>query len=74
MPTVADLVDAVIAVDTHADTLAAALVAPSGVLLGQCELPATGEGIEVLLSWALTTPLAPRSCSRSKAPAATGSD
>jgi transposase len=54
MPTVADLVDAVIAVDTHADTLAAALVAPSGVLLGQCELPATGEGIEALISWALT--------------------
>jgi transposase len=53
MPTVADVVDAVIAVDTHADTLAAALVAPSGVLLGQCELPATGAGIEALIGWAL---------------------
>jgi transposase len=53
MPTVADVVDAVIAVDTHADTLAAALAAPSGVLLAQCEQPATGAGIEELIGWAL---------------------
>ena len=53
MPTVADVVDAVLGVDTHADTLAAALVAPSGVLLGRCELPATGAGIEALIGWAL---------------------
>ena len=53
MPTVADLVDAVIAVDTHADTLAAALAAPSGVVLAQCEQPATAEGIEALIGWAL---------------------
>jgi transposase len=54
MPTVADLVDAVIAVDTHADTLAAALAAPSGAMLAQGEFPATAEGIEALIGWALT--------------------
>jgi transposase len=54
MPTVADLVDAVIAVDTHADSLAAALAAPTGVVLAQCEFPATAEGIEALIGWGLT--------------------
>jgi transposase len=53
MPTVADVVDAVIGVDTHADTLAAAIAAPSGAVLAQCEVPATAAGIEELIGWSL---------------------
>jgi hypothetical protein len=73
MPTVADVVDAVIAVDTHADSLAAALAAPTGVVLAQCEFPATAEGIEALIGWGLTLALVPSWRLRSRAPAATGS-
>jgi transposase len=61
MPTVADVVDAVIAVDTHADTLAAALAAaPSGVLLAEGEFPATAAGIGQLIGWALAAAPGPR--------------
>ena len=60
MPTVADVVDAVIAVDTHADTLAAALAAPSGAVIAQREFPATGEGSQALIGWALTHDPGPR--------------
>jgi transposase len=54
MPTVADVVDAVIGVDTHADTLGAALVAPSGAVLAERDFPATGEGIDALIGWVLS--------------------
>jgi transposase len=60
MPTVADVVDAVIAIDTHADSLAAAVAAPSGVLLAQCEFPASGVEIEELIGWALAAAPGPR--------------
>jgi transposase len=60
MPTVADVVDAVIAVDTHADTLAAALGAPSGVLLGEGEFAASAAGIGELIGWALERAPGPR--------------
>jgi transposase len=60
MPTVADVVDAVIAVDTHADTLAAALAAPTGVVLAQREVAATAPGIEELIGWALDHAPGPR--------------
>jgi transposase len=53
MTTVADVVDAVIGVDTHADTLAAALASPSGAVLAQCEVPATAAGIGELIGWSL---------------------
>ena len=54
MPTVADVVDGVIAVDTHADTLAAALAAPSAAVIAEQEFAATGEGVQALIGWALT--------------------
>jgi transposase len=60
MPTVADVVDAVIGVDTHADTLAAALASPTGAVLAQCEVPATAAGIGELIGWALDQAPGPR--------------
>jgi transposase len=57
MTTVADVVDAVIGVDTHADTLAAAVAAPSGRVIDQCEVPATAAGIGELIGWSLAQQL-----------------
>ena len=54
MPTVADVVDVVVAVDTHADTLAAVVAAPSSAVVAQAEFTATAAGIEELIGWALT--------------------
>jgi transposase len=53
MPTVADVSDAVVAVDTHADTFAAVIAAPSSVIVAQGEFVASAAGIEDLISWAL---------------------
>ncbi|HET9900269.1 MAG TPA: transposase [Actinomycetes bacterium] len=39
--------------DTHADTLAVAIAAASGVILAEAEFPATGSGIEELIGFAL---------------------
>ena len=72
MTTVADVVDAVAGVDTHADTLAVAIAAPSGVVVAEAEFAATGAGIEDLIGWVVER--APRGCcSRLRGPAATGS-
>jgi len=60
MPTVADVVDAVTAVDTHADTLAAALAAPSGAVIAEAEFPAGRDGIGALIGWALQAAPGPR--------------
>jgi transposase len=54
MPTVADVVDAVVAVDTHVDTFAAVVVAPSGAALAQEQFLATAAGTEELIGWALS--------------------
>jgi len=54
MTRVADVVDAVAGVDSHADTLAVAIAAaPSGVILARGEFPATGAGIDQLIGFAL---------------------
>ena len=53
MPTVADVVDAVIGVDTHVHTLAAAIAAPCGAVMAQREVPATAAGIDELIGWSL---------------------
>ena len=60
MTTVADVVDAVIGVDTHADTLAAALASPTGAVLAQCEVAATAAGIGELIGWSLAQAPGPR--------------
>jgi transposase len=60
MTTVADVVDAVAAVDTHADSLAVAVAARSGVLLAQGEFAATAAGQQDLIGWALQHAPGPR--------------
>jgi transposase len=60
MTTVADVVDAVIGVDTHADTIAAAIAAPSGRVLAQREVAATSAGIGELIAWSLAQAPGPR--------------
>lgn len=53
MATVADVVDAVIGVDTHADTLTAVIAGPSGAVRDWREVPADARGIDSLIGWAL---------------------
>jgi transposase len=60
MTTVADVVDAVIGVDTHADTLSAALASPTGAVLAQSEVAATTAGIGELIGWSLAQAPGPR--------------
>ena len=60
MPTVADVVDAVAGVDSHADTLAVAIAAPSGVVVAQGEFSTTGVGVQQLIRFALEHAPAPR--------------
>lgn len=61
MSTVADEFDAIVGVDTHADTLAAALVAaPSGAVVVEGEFAATATGIGELIGWALEHAPGPR--------------
>ena len=52
MPTLADLVDGVIGVDTHRDTLAAAALTPVGGLLAQTAVNADTAGYQALLGFA----------------------
>ena len=60
MTTVADVVDAVAGVDTHADTLAVAVAARSGVVVAEAEFAATGAGIEDLIGWVVERAPGPR--------------
>ena len=52
MPTLAELVDGVIGVDTHRDTLAAAALTPVGGLLAQTAVSADTAGYQALLGFA----------------------
>jgi hypothetical protein len=52
MPTLAELVDGVIGVDTHRDTLAAAALTPVGGLLAQTAVSADMAGYQALLGFA----------------------
>ncbi len=54
MSTLAELVDGVIGVDTHRDTLAAAALTPVGGLLAQTAVSADRAGYQALLGFALT--------------------
>lgn len=60
MPTVADRVDAVLTVDTHADTHTAVLVSARGVELGQLEVAASDAGHQQLISWVFEHAPGPR--------------
>ncbi len=50
----ADIVDAVIGVDTHRDTLSAAAVTPIGAVLGETKVNADGAGYRQLLDFGRT--------------------
>lgn len=52
MPLLADQIDGVIGVDTHRDTLAAAVVTPVGVVLVSADAPANADGYQRLLELA----------------------
>jgi transposase len=52
MPMLAELVDGVIGVDTHRDTLAAAVVSPVGGVLAHTSVPADAAGYRQLYDFA----------------------
>jgi transposase len=52
MPTLAELVDGVIGVDTHRDTLAAAALTPVGGVLAQTAVSADMASYQALLGFA----------------------
>jgi transposase len=60
MRTVADVVDVVVGVDTHADTLAAALTGPTGGVIAEHEFTSTTAGISDLIAWATDHSPGPR--------------
>jgi hypothetical protein len=51
MPMVAEVVDAVVGVDTHRDMHEAELAAPNGALLSRLQVPNSSAGFAQLLSW-----------------------
>jgi hypothetical protein len=69
MPVLAELVDGVIGVDTHRDSLAAAALSSVGGVLGQTAVSADAAGYQTLLSFADVLWLA-GAAGRSRAPAA----
>ena len=52
MPMLAECVDAVIGVDTHADTHHAEIAYPTGAVIATCSIRATSAGYAHLLGWA----------------------
>ena len=60
MPMLADTVDGVIGVDTHRDTLAAAVLSPVGGILAQTATSADATGYQALLDFALQHTGGPR--------------
>ena len=52
MPMLADIVDAVIGVDTHRDTHHAEIAHPSGTVIATCSIRNSSAGYAQLLSWA----------------------
>ena len=60
MSTVADVVDAVAGVDSHADTLAVAIAVPSGVVVAQGEFPTSGVGVQQLIRFVVEHAPGPR--------------
>ena len=60
MPMLADLVDAVIGVDTHRDTHHAEIAHPSGAAITTCSIPNDSTGYTQLLSWAFEHAPGPR--------------
>ena len=74
MPMLADLIDAVVGVDTHRDTHHVEIALPTGTPIATCSISNDTSGYTQLLAWILEHAPDPASPSRSKAPAATASD
>jgi transposase len=60
VPMLADVVDAVLGVDTHRDTHQAEVAYPTGVVIATCAFPATSGGCAQLVAWALRHAPGPR--------------
>ena len=60
VPMLADLIDAVIGVDTHRDTHHAELVLPTGAAIATCSISNDSAGYAQLLTW--ITDHAPAAC------------
>jgi transposase len=56
----AEVIDAVIGVDTHRDTHHAEIAAPTGAVIAACSIPATSAGYAQLLAWARARAPGPR--------------
>src|SRR3954463_12888659 len=55
MPTVAEVVDAVIGGDTHVDTTSLCLCSPAGAVLGELTFDNDVQGFEEAVSWVLSS-------------------
>jgi transposase len=60
VPSVADVVDAVVGVDTHRDTHDAEIATPTGIPIATLQVPNTSEGFAALLAWAAARSPGPR--------------
>ena len=60
MPMLADVVDAVIGVDTHRDTHHAEIARPAGAVIASCSVRNTSAGYAQLLDWAVQHAPGPR--------------
>ena len=74
MPMLADLIDAVVGVDTHRDTHHVEIALPTGTPIAGCSITNDTSGYAQLLARIVEHAPGPASSSRSKAPAATASD
>ena len=69
----AEVVDAVVGVDTHRDTHEVEIASPNGVPIARCSIRNDSTGYAQLLAWIVDTPLARGWSPRSRAAAATAS-
>jgi transposase len=60
VPVLAELLDAVLGVDTHRDTHHAEIALPSGAAIATCSISNDSTGYAQLLSWALEHAPGPR--------------
>ena len=73
MPILAELVDAVVGVDTHRDTHEVEIAHPSGAVIATCQVSNDTSGYAEVLAWILDHTRDRGWWCPSRAPAATGS-
>ena len=69
----AEVVDAVVGVDTHRDTHEVEIASPNGVPIARCSIRNDSTGYAQLLAWIVDHTPGPRLVPRSRAAAATAS-